>query len=274
MTLNDIKTFADNSPATEKMPVLFIGHGSPMNAIENTVWSEAWKKIGESVPHPRAILSVSAHWLSEGTSVHVAEKPKTIHDFYGFPKALYDMAYPCLGAPADAKETARIITKTEVAQDLDWGIDHGTWIVLARMFPKADIPVFQLSIDMSKPSEFHYELGKELRALREKGILIMGSGNIVHNLGRISFEPKAKPFDWALEFDAVSKKLLETGDDTALIHYEKLGQVANLSIPTPDHFWPLLYTLGAREKNEKEKMEFLTDGIAHGSVSMRAIRWG
>ncbi|MBI2120642.1 MAG: 4,5-DOPA dioxygenase extradiol [Parcubacteria group bacterium] len=272
MALHTLKTFADNSPATEKMPVLFIGHGSPMNAIEDTVWSEAWKTIGESMPHPRAILSVSAHWLSEGTRVHAAEKPKTIHDFWGFPKALYDMTYPCPGSPSDAKETARIITNTKVAEDLDWGVDHGTWIVLARIFPKADIPVFQLSIDISKPSAFHYELGKELRMLREKGILIMGSGNIVHNLGVISFEPNAKPFDWAVEFDDVSKKLLETGDDLSLIHYEKLGKSAELSIPTPDHFWPLLYTLGAR--NENEKPEFLTNGIAHGSVSMRTLRWG
>jgi 4,5-DOPA dioxygenase extradiol len=272
MTLNDVKTFADNSPATEKMPVLFIGHGSPMNAIEDTVWSESWKKVGETL-RPRAILSVSAHWLSEGTRVHMAEKPKTIHDFYGFPKALYDMGYPCPGSPTDAKETARIITKTSVAEDLDWGIDHGTWIVLARMFPKADIPVFQMSIDISKPSEFHYELGKELQALREKGILIMGSGNIVHNLGRVNFEPNARPFDWALEFDDLSKKLLEEGDDRSLIHYEKLGSTAELSVPTPDHFWPLLYTLGARD-GAKEKPTFVTDGIAHGSVSMRAIRWG
>lgn len=272
MTLNDLKTFAENSPATEKMPVLFIGHGSPMNAIENTVWSEVWKKVGEAVPRPRAILSVSAHWLSEGTRVHAAEKPKTIHDFYGFPKALYDMTYPCPGSPADAKGTAKIITRAQVAEDLDWGIDHGTWIVLARMFPKADIPVFQLSIDISKPSEFHYELGKELRALREKGILIMGSGNIVHNLGRVNFDPNAKPFDWALEFDDVSKKLLEAGDDTSLIHYEKLGHAAKLSVPTPDHYWPLLYILGARD--EKEKLEFLTEGVTFGSVSMRAIQWG
>lgn len=271
MTPQDLKRIADEFPRTEKMPVLFVGHGSPMNAIEDTPWSRAWQKLGTELPTPRAILSISAHWLTHSTSVHVTERPQTIYDFYGFPKELYDMSYPCPGAPKEAEETKHAVTSTNIEGDYDWGIDHGTWIVLARMFPTADIPTFQLSIDISKPAQFHYELGQELAALRNKGILIMGSGNIVHNLGRVSFNPATKPFDWAESFDDTAKKLVEEADDQSLINYEKLGENAHLSIPTPDHFFPLLYTLGAR--NTKETPTFVTEGIAHGSISMRAVKW-
>jgi 4,5-DOPA dioxygenase extradiol len=251
------------------MPALFVGHGSPMNGIEDNIFVRGWKTLGESLPRPTAILAISAHWLTEGTFVHIAEKPKTIHDFWGFPKELYDINYPCPGAPAYAKAAQTLIANTQVETDMDWGIDHGTWIVLHRMFPLADIPVFQMSIDISKPGQFHYELGRELAALREKGVLIMGSGNIVHNLGRIDFNEDAKTFDWASEFDGIAKTLIKKGDHKALIDYGTLGHTAALAIPTPDHYWPLLYTLGLQAKNEEAT--FPIEGITHGSISMRSV---
>ncbi len=269
MTLKEFTQLTDALPYSPRMPVLFVGHGSPMNGIEDTVYAQGWKMLGETLPHPTAILAISAHWLTEGTFVHIAEKPKTIHDFWGFPKELYDITYPCPGSSVYAKATQTLITSTSVGTDLDWGIDHGTWIVLHRMFPKADVPVFQMSIDMSKPGQFHYELGRELAALREKGVLIMGSGNIVHNLGRIDFNEDASIFDWAQEFDEQAKMLIQKGDHAALIDHESLGHAAALAIPTPDHYWPLLYILGLKEKNEE--IAFPVEGITHGSISMRSV---
>jgi len=270
MTLREFIAHTDKLPSTPRMPALFVGHGSPMNAIEDNAFARGWNKIGRALPRPAATLAISAHWLTEGTFVHVAKKPKTIHDFWGFPKALYDMNYPAPGAPEIAEGVIRDMKKTPIKSDTDGGIDHGTWIVLKRMYPDADIPVFQLSIDMSQPSQFHYELGQALTPLREKGVLIMGSGNIVHNLGNISFEENAQPFDWAMEFDAQAKTLLNKGDYHSLITYEKLGHAAALAIPTPDHYWPLLYTLGLVRANEQ--LSFPIEGIAHGSISMRAVR--
>lgn len=269
MTLREFQKTAREFQKTEKLPVLFVGHGSPMNAVERNEYSRAWGELGGKLPKPKAVLCVSAHWLTEGTGVHIAKKPKTIHDFWGFPEELYNIQYPCPGAPEYAKETQALIKKTNVEPDEEWGLDHGTWVVMMHLFPKADVPVFQLSIDFPKPGAFHYELGRELAALRERGVLIVGSGNIVHNLGRIAFDPNAKPFDWALEFDELSKNFLEKGDDTSLIAYEKLGPAAKLAIPTPDHYFPLLYALGARRKGEH--VSFPVTGIAHGSVSMRAV---
>lgn len=270
MTLREFITHTDTLPSTPRMPALFVGHGSPMNAIEDNTFARGWNKLGKALPRPAAILAISAHWLTEGTFVHVAPKPKTIHDFWGFPKELYDMNYPALGAPDIARTVTTMSMPTRITPDTDWGIDHGTWIVLHRMYPDADIPVFQLSIDMSQPSQFHYELGQALAPLREKGVLIMGSGNIVHNLGNISFEEDAQPFDWAVEFDTTAKMLLERGDAPSLIAHEKLGHAAALAIPTPDHYWPLLYTLGLRSKDEP--LSFPIEGIAHGSISMRAVQ--
>ena len=272
MTLREFARTAELLPHTPTMPAIFVGHGSPMNGIEDNVYSRAWKKLGKDLPIPSAILAISAHWLTEGTFVHVAKKPKTIHDFWGFPKALYDMTYPCPGTPEIVRETKALMKKGEIAEDTDWGIDHGTWIVLHHLYPEANIPVFQLSIDMSKPSQFHYELGAALAPLRQRGVLIMGSGNLVHNLGRIAWDTNAQPFDWALEFDGTAKTLLEKGDHHALIAYEKLGPSSTLSIPTPDHYWPLLYSLGLQGKNEE--LSFPVEGIAHGSVSMRAVLIG
>lgn len=272
MTLREFIAHTDTLPRTPRMPALFVGHGSPMNALEDNAFARGWHKLGEELPRPTAILAISAHWLTEGTFVHVAATPKTIHDFWGFPKELYDMTYPAPGAPEVAQEVVRKVVTTHISPDTDWGIDHGTWIVLHRMYPDADIPVFQMSIDISKPSHFHFALGQALGALRDKGVLIMGSGNIVHNLGNISFEEDAQPFDWAMEFDATVKALLLQGDVQSLIDYEKLGHAAALSIPTPDHYWPLLYTLGLREKTDQ--LSFPIEGITHGSISMRAVRIG
>lgn len=268
MTINEFRAGIDALPHTPRMPAVFVGHGSPMNGIEDNIFTLGWVSMAAKLPRPTAILAISAHWLTEGTFVHMAEKPKTIHDFWGFPKELYDLEYPCLGAPLYAQATKSALTDG-ASEDLDWGIDHGTWIVLHRMYPKADIPVFQMSIDISKPSQFHYELGKQLSALREKGVLIMGSGNIVHNLPRIDFNENAKVFDWAEEFDDIARKLIEKGDHEPLINYEKLGSAAGLSVPTPDHYWPLLYTLGLTQAGEEAS--FPVHGLTHGSISMRSV---
>ena len=269
MTLTEFKNLVDSLPNTPRMPVLFVGHGSPMNGIEDNAYVRGWAALGDTLPRPKAILAISAHWLTEGTFVHVADKPKTIHDFFGFPKTLYDLSYPAPGAPEYAEATRLCVTKTQVKADNDWGIDHGTWIVLHRMYPKADIPVFQLSIDIARPSAFHYELGKELGALRTKGVLILGSGNLVHNLGQIDFDENAPIVNWASEFDGVATALIKDRDHKALINYEKLGHAAMLSIPTPDHYWPMLYALGLQEKDEE--CSFPIEGITHGSISMRSV---
>jgi len=243
-----------------------------MNGIEDNRYSSAWEKLGSDLPRPEAILCVSAHWLTHGTFVHTAAKPRTIHDFWGFPEALYQIEYACPGAPDIANEVKTMISSTAVQADDAWGVDHGTWVPLSRMFPAADIPVFQMSIDMSKPSEFHYGLGKELAPLRERGVLVVGSGNIVHNLGRMDYDPDAEPYSWSVEFDELSRNLIEKGDHQALIDYSSLGRSAGLAVPTPDHYWPLLYILAMCE--EKDTIGFPVNGIAHGSVSMRAVSAG
>ena len=275
MTLREFTNLADTLSAGEitgRMPALFVGHGSPMNGIEDNPYAQGWKTLGETLPRPTAILSISAHWLTEGTFVHTAKNPRTIHDFWGFPKELYDISYPCPGSPEYAKNTQELLLPRNIEGDTTWGIDHGTWIVLHRMFPLHDIPVFQMSIDLSQPAAFHYQLGKDLGALRKKGVLIMGSGNIVHNLGRIDFSENAKVFDWAEEFDAHAEKLIREGDHASLIDHEKLGAAAQLAIPSPDHYWPLLYILGLQESGEE--VSFPVTGIAHSSISMRAVKLG
>lgn len=269
MTLKAFARLAETLPDTPRMPALFVGHGSPMNGILDNPYSQGWKILGDTLPRPTAILSISAHWLTEGTFVHTAQSPRTIHDFWGFPKELYDLTYPCPGTPEYAKGVQELLLPRNIKSDTSWGIDHGTWIVLHRMFPEANVPVFQMSIDLSQPASFHYQLGKELAPLREKGVLIMGSGNLVHNLGRIDFDPNAKTFDWAEEFDAQAEMLIKKGDHVSLINYEKLGSGAQLAIPTPDHYWPLLYILGLQEK--EEEANFPITGIAHGSISMRSV---
>jgi len=269
MSIGEFTEITKTFPNTETMPVIFIGHGSPMNGIENNKFSHAWEELGRILPRPKAILSISAHWYTKGTYVHIAEKPKTIHDFYGFPEELYEISYEAPGTPIFARGMVELIENTNVNEDLEWGIDHGTWIVLRRMYPDADIPVFQLSIDRMKEPAFHYELGKRLSALREKGILIMGSGNIVHNLQKVNFNVNAVPFEWAESFDMELKEYILKGDHKSLIEYENLGENAKLSIPTLDHYLPLLYTLGLQ--NSEDKVSFPVEGIALGSISMRSI---
>lgn len=265
-----LKTMASEWPTTEAMPVIFVGHGSPMNGIEDNEFSRAWTTLSVGLPKPRAVLCVSAHWFIGDTLVHGAARPRTIHDFYGFPEELYAQCYPCPGAPDAARETQRTVTSAKVGWDTEWGIDHGNWIVMKRFFPEANVPVFQLSLDYRKSTQFHYDLAKELAPLRRKGTLIVGSGNLVHNLGMIDFEERAKPFDWAVEFDETAKSLILKGDDRALIHYEKLGPAARLAIPTPDHYWPLLYALALRQPDEKT--EFFAEGIVNGSIAMRGVK--
>jgi 4,5-DOPA dioxygenase extradiol len=252
------------------MPILFIGHGSPMNAIEDNEFSRTWIEIGKSLPRPTAIACISAHWESEGTQVTAMKNPKTIHDFGGFPQELYDVQYPAPGSPELANRISQLITTTNVALDQNWGLDHGTWSVLARLFPKANIPVVQLSIDRSHNPSFNYELGQQLLPLREEGVLILGSGNIVHNLRLIVWENTA--FDWAVEFDSKVRQWIVDNDHQSIIQYEKQGKSAQLSINSGEHYLPLLYALGAKKENEP--VQFYCEKVWGGSLSMRCLRIG
>jgi 4,5-DOPA dioxygenase extradiol len=269
MTTKELLDHWKKLPETQRMPALFVGHGSPMNGIEDNSFVRGWERLGADLPRPRAILSISAHWLTHSTEVHIAENPRTIHDFWGFPEVLYALTYPCPGSPFDASAVESLVKSTHINKDSDWGIDHGTWIVLHRMYPAADIPVFQMSIDMTRSHKEHYELAKEFALLRKRGVLIMGSGNLVHNLGMIDFNEHANTFPWAREFDEKARELIARHDHQSLIGYEKLGHIAQLSIPTPDHYWPLLYILGLQE--EDEGVTFPIEGITHGSISMRSV---
>jgi 4,5-DOPA dioxygenase extradiol len=268
-TLKKFTRAVEDGPASERMPAFFVGHGNPMNLIEDNAWSRAWTGLGKSLPKPRAVLCVSAHWYVQGTYVHGAELPRTIHDFYGFPPELYAMRYPCPGSPEAAREAQDLLDGKDVGWDLEWGVDHGAWMPLARVFPDADVPVFQLSVDYTKPASFHYELARRLAPLRRRGVMIVGSGNVVHNLGMLEYERDAKPFDWAKAFDERVKALILDGDDRALIDYGALGEEAALAVPTPDHYLPMLSMLALREKGEAPS--FFAEGIAHGSVSMRGF---
>lgn len=253
-----------------RMPVLFVGHGSPMNAIEKNEFHKAWERIGKELPHPRAILCVSAHWLTRGTMVTAMPKPRTIHDFGGFPDDLFAQQYPAPGSMEVAEETIKAVSYTSIVKDHEWGLDHGAWSILLPMFPKADIPVLQLSIDYTKPAQYHYELAEQLALLREKGVLIVGSGNIVHNLSRLDFS--GKPFDWAVEFDEKVKQLILAADHRSLIEYNRLGAAAAASIPTNEHYLPLLYTLALRRKDES--LRFFNEKIDLGSIAMRSVLIG
>ena len=259
----------------EKMPVLFIGHGSPMNAIEDNIFSQRWQQMGKEIPTPKAVVVVSAHWLTKGTMVTAMPNPKTIHDFGGFPQALFDVQYPAPGSPELATEIQKLITNPAVELDHDWGLDHGTWSVVKHMYPDADIPVLQLSIDYYKPAAYHYELAKQLLALRKKGVLIIGSGNMVHNLRMVAWDKLNEPeygFDWALEMNDVFKNKISNGFHKELIQYEKLHKAATLAIPTPDHYYPLLYILALQTDNDK--VEFFNDKAVGGSLTMTSVRIG
>jgi 4,5-DOPA dioxygenase extradiol len=255
---------------THRMPALFIGHGNPMNALEDNEFSRAWSAATKALPRPRAILCVSAHWETDGAFVTATERPPTIHDFYGFPRELFELQYPAPGATQLAEQVRALITTSEVQPDRSWGLDHGAWSVLCRMFPDASIPVAQLSLDRTRDASSHYELGRQLRELRERGVLILGSGNIVHNLRVMVWREAA--FDWALEFDAQVARWILAGDHDAVIHYERHGRPAELSVNTAEHYLPLLYVLGLQ--HEGEPVGFFADKIWGGSLSMRCVRVG
>jgi len=252
---------------TKRMPVLFVGHGSPMNGIEDNEFSRAWTKVAQDIPRPKAILSISAHWETEGTRVTSMERPKTIHDFYGFPPELYAMQYPASGSPELAAEVSKLVG---AKQDTGWGLDHGTWIVLTKMFPKAEVPILQLSLDADLVPEGHFKLGRKLSALRDKGVLILGSGNIVHNL--MMMDPKGDAYEWAQGFDSLVNDRILKGEFEDLVHYERLGEPARLSIPTNEHYLPMLYALSLKEKDEP--LEFFAEGMVLGSISMRSLKLG
>jgi 4,5-DOPA dioxygenase extradiol len=258
-----------------QMPVLFVGHGSPMNAIEDNEFVQKWRELGKSLPKPGAILCISAHWETRGTLVTAMEKPMTIHDFGGFPEELFDVQYPAPGSPELAKETQRIIKKTEVGLDDKWGLDHGAWSVIKHLYPKADVPVIQLSMDYYQSAQYHYDLARELAPLRKKGVLIIGSGNMVHNLGLVSWEKMNEPgfgYDWAIEANEKMKNFILSNDHKALIDYKSQGRAFSLAIPTPDHFLPLLYALALKEENET--LSFFNDKAVAGSLTMTSVRIG
>lgn len=255
------------------MPVLFVGHGSPMNGIEDNEFSERWIRMAKEIPTPSAVLVISAHWFTNGTRVTAMDFPETIHDFGGFPQALFDVQYPAPGNPALAQETASLLHSAHVELDHDWGLDHGAWSVVRRMYPEAKIPVLQLSIDYTKPPQYHYDLAKELYSLRKKGVLIMGSGNMVHNLRMISWQNMNNTgfgYEWALTMNDRFKQIISSGDCQPLINYETLGTEARLAIPTPEHYLPLLYSLGL--KNNKDEISFFNDKAVAGSLTMTSVK--
>lgn len=257
----------------KKMPVLFVGHGSPMNIIFNNTYTQALARAGKELPHPVAILVISAHWLTKGLFVTCDHKPRQIYDFYGFPDMLYMEKYDCHGSPEFAKKTSGLVKSSKVECSLDWGLDHGSWSVLKHMYPKAKILVNQLSIDYTKQPQYHYDLGKELAGLRREGVLIIGSGNIVHNLRLVDFENiDADIPGWATEFDEKVKSCLLENNHDELINYKNLGNPVKLSVPTNDHYLPMLTVLGMMEKDEK--VEFIHEGFQYGTVSMRCFRFG
>jgi 4,5-DOPA dioxygenase extradiol len=257
-----------------RLPVLFLGHGNPMNAIEDNPFTRSLARLGLEIPRPKAILCVSAHWMTEGTWVTHMPQPKTIHDFYGFPQPLFDVRYPAPGDPRAAELVREVVREPKIQLDEEmWGFDHGSWAVLRHMYPEADVPLLQLSVYMEMPPEYHLRVGEALRGLRERGVLIVGSGNIVHNLREIDFEDKAKAYDWAVEFDAWVKERLEARDYTGLASDQAIQtRAGRLSVPSPDHWYPLLYTLGAADPADRLRFEY--EGIEHGSISMRCLSLG
>lgn len=272
-TLNQLKTFTSNLSQSDLMPTLFMGHGSPMNGITHNEFSESWAKIAKEMSTPTAVLVVSAHWFTEGTKITAMDLPPTIHDFGGFPQALFDVQYPAPGNPTLAEETSKLITSTHVELNHDWGLDHGAWTVIRHMYPEANIPVLQLSIDYTKGPQYHYDLAKELSSLRRKGVLILGSGNMVHNLRMLSWEMiNGGGYDWAIEANEKFKTAILNKDHQALIDFTKLGSEVRLAIPTPEHYLPLMYILGLQ--NEKEQVSFFNDKAVGGSLTMTSVRIG
>lgn len=276
MDLKGLYGFSKQLDATSRMPVLFLGHGSPMNAIEENEFVAGFRQIVKTIPTPRAILCVSAHWETVGTLVTAMSQPRTIHDFGGFPKALYEVQYPAPGSPALAEETQRLVQQTSIGLDKDhWGLDHGAWSVIKHLYPQANIPVIQLSLDRTKPAAYHYELAKELSLLRDKGVLIIGSGNMVHNLGLVAWDrlnDTSFAFDWAKEAAASMRKNILSSNHDPLINYRSQGKAFELAIPTPEHFLPLLYTLAMQ--GSKDEVRLFNDKALAGSLTMTSVRIG
>lgn len=257
----------------DRLPAIFFGHGNPMNAITANSYTEGWRRIGEHTRRPRAILSISAHWFVPGTGVTVSTAPRTIHDFGGFPPELYRVRYPAPGDPELARRVQELLAPLSVTLDNSWGLDHGTWSVLTHVYPAADVPIVQLSIDESRTPSFHFEIGQRLAALREEGVLIVGSGNLVHNLHAYAWgRHMPDPYDWAVRFETEATGLLLSGESGPLIDYNRLGRDALLSIPTPDHYLPLLYVIGSRQKDDP--VSFPVEGIDGGSISMLCVQIG
>jgi 4,5-DOPA dioxygenase extradiol len=256
-----------------RMPAVFVGHGNPMNALSRNDWTRAWAELGARLPAPRALLSISAHWYLPGTRVTAMAAPRTIHDFGGFPRELFAVRYPAPGEPELARRVQELLLPLAVQADESWGLDHGTWSVLCHMYRQANVPVVQLSIDETQPGVFHHEIGRRLRALREEGVLVFGSGDVVHNLHAYAWgrHPR-EPYDWALRFEAAVRRQLETRDTNALVNYLGGGEDAQLSVPTPEHFLPLLYVLGASFPGED--LSFPVTGMDGGSISMLAVQFG
>ncbi len=274
MKLQDLSKMTAPLGKTPKMPVLFLGHGSPMNAIEENEFVSGFRNVAQTIPKPNAILCVSAHWETKGTFVTAMQNPPTIHDFGGFPKALFDVQYPAPGSPDLAKETQSLITKTEVGLDDKWGLDHGAWSVIKHLYPTADIPVIQLSLDYSKTPQYHYELAQEIKSLREKGVLIIGSGNMVHNLRMVEWRRLNDTFgfDWAVEANEQMKSHILSGDHQPLIHFRSQGRAWDLAIPTPEHYLPLLYSMALRE--ESDSVSLFNDQPVAGSLTMTSVKIG
>lgn len=269
MKLNQLDSLTGTLENTETMPVLFAGHGSPMNAIEQNEFSLKWQEIGKALPHPKAIICISAHWETRGTYVTAMEKPQTIHDFGGFPQELFNVEYPAPGSPQLARETAGSLRPEKVGLDESWGLDHGAWSIIKNMYPKADIPVIQLSLNYEKSPQQHYTLAMQLSELRKKGILILGSGNMVHNLRRLDWNRPEGGSDWAMEANDLFKKLIIRNDHQSLMAYKDLGNAVQLSIPTPEHYLPLLYALALKEKDEE--LSFFNDKAVMGSLTMTSV---
>lgn len=267
-----VKVMSADTTQLEKMPSLFLGHGSPMNAIQDNDFTQSLQRLGNSLPRPKAVLMVSAHWETEGSWVTGMDRPRTIHDFYEFPEALYDVQYAAPGSPEIVKEVTKAIVNPHIGiDDRKWGLDHGTWAVLKHIFPDAGVPVFQLSLNTNQPLSFHFELGRQLSRFREEGIMIMGSGNIVHNLREIRWGDDAQPFDWATEFDEWTKMKLVERDFDSLVNDPLKSKEGKLSIPTLEHYLPLLYVLGASD--QEDKLIFDYEGIQLSSMSMRCLRF-
>lgn len=258
---------------TALLPAIFFGHGNPMNALQQNAWTEGWAELGRSIPRPKAVLCISAHWYVPETAVTAMTQPRTIHDFGGFPPELFQVEYPAPGDPALAQRVQALLAPLPVRLDEQWGLDHGTWAVLCHVFPQADVPLVQLSLDASKPAAFHYELGKQLAPLRAEGVLIVGSGNLVHNLRAYAWgQPSVGAYDWAARFEQQARALMLADDVAPLIQYEQLGRDALLSIPTPEHYLPLLYVLALRQPGED--ISFPSEGVDGGSISMLTVRVG